>query len=271
MKPARNTLILWAFLVLTFLATWQFLQGDDGSRSLALSKSVTLWELFTLAMVVVVLGFALVRGHLVTKRQFWAIALLSHGRESEAEAELERLSKSQLVLVRASALSWLAVLAERRADFKRALELCDAGLASLPARYRPQAADVLFPGLLAQRASVLAALDRAAEGESELAAMRQHYPWYFATTKAIFATRLRALARAGDVAAAATLAASRSPLLPLSAEEELLADVAMCAAGSPGAMTPAEIRERLDGWSEGSNFIVRLAPKLWEAFLRVRR
>jgi tetratricopeptide (TPR) repeat protein len=267
-KPVRSTLVVWVGFVLLFLAIWQFQQGGSGSSSGPFSNTAMFAPLLVVPLFLVVFVVALLRGRAATKSQFEALALLARGNLAEAEASFERLSRSQLVLVRASAFSWLATLAEQRADFSRALELCDAGIASLPTRYRPQAADVLFPGLLAQRASVLAALDRAAEAESELLAMRQHYPWFPSTTKAVFVTRLRALARKGDIAGAAHLAASRSPLLPLTAEEELLADVAMCAAGAPGAVKAGEIRDRLEAWNEGATWIVRVAPKVWEAYLR---
>jgi hypothetical protein len=117
---------------------------------------------------------------------------------------------------------------------------------------------------MALRAQVLTAMDRAAEAESELLAMRQNYPWFPMTTRAVFVTRLLALVRAGDASGAATLAASRSPLLPLTMEDELLADGAMLAVEAPGAPTHAEIHERLEAWPEGASWLQRAAPPLWE-------
>jgi hypothetical protein len=265
-KPVRSgqrVFILWLGLVLFFLAIWQFQEGDSSDVSKPHSFDMVFWMpqiMFGVFLVAGVIIFVRVRR--LTNRLVAAVALVARGEVAQGEPALASLSNSNQLLVRAQALLWLATLAERRADFARALELCDAGLAAVPKQLRAQTADFFYPGLVALRASLLAALDRSVEAESELMALRQHYPWFPSITRATFATRLRAKVRAGDVAGASALASSRSPTLPLTAEEELLADVAMCAADAPGAQAAIELRKRLDAWPEGATWLERSAPAL---------
>src|SRR5262245_37930950 len=134
-KPVRTgqrTFIIWLALVLVFLAVWQFQEGDPSDTSKPHFDMVFWMPQIMFGAFLVVGTIFFMRARRLSQQLVRAVALVARGEVAQGETALASLSQSNQLLVRAQALFWLATLAERRADFTRALELCDAGLAALP-------------------------------------------------------------------------------------------------------------------------------------------
>jgi hypothetical protein len=189
-----------------------------------------------------------------------ALAEVGKGNLARAEPELERLTKTRFALIAAQAHLALAHLAEKKGNLAEALAQCDKGIGRL-SQYtlRISASDILLPDLIAERAFVLAATDRQAEAEAELATLPEAYPYQ---SRARFRVRLASLVRKGDLKAAATLAREAGLDLPLSARDELLAD-ATRAATSPetaGAGEVARIKRELRTDKDVRRWMETVAP-----------
>lgn len=185
-----------------------------------------------------------------------------------AAAALTPLAKSQNSYIGAQAELLRAHLAERRGDFKAALASCDAALGRL-SRYAARiiATDLLLPEIAATRAFALAALDRPAEAAAEIAALPPAYPFL---ARARFRTELLALARRGDLAAAALVAARAPADLPIGPRDELLRDIVRATAqpGSAGAGEIERLREELRAEPDQRTWLEAIAPGLLAAFER---
>lgn len=169
---------------------------------------------------------------------FAALNLVAKGDFDAGSAALERLTSSRLSIIAAQADHALALVAEKKSDLRLALERCDRGLARLT-KYaiRISASDILMPDLVSERAFLLAAMDRHAEAEAELASLPPAYPY---KSRALFRVRLISRVRQGDLEGAAELAARAGLDLPLYARDELLVD-AVRAATNPETAGAGEI------------------------------
>src|SRR5262249_37529059 len=110
-KPVRGTqrVIIWAGLVLLFLAVWQFQEGDPSDTSKPHTYDAVSWMpnvVFGCVMIVMVVFF--VRGRRLSKRLLAAVALVARDQVTQAESIFASLSNSKQLLVRAQALFWLA-------------------------------------------------------------------------------------------------------------------------------------------------------------------
>jgi hypothetical protein len=131
--------------------------------------------------------------------------------------------------------------------------------------------DLLFPGLVSQRAYALAALGRATDADAEVEALARACPGYFALPAARLVVGLMNRAHQGDVRGAAGLAEQLGDL-PIGARDELVADLAR-AANDPEAAGPGEIErlaEELAVDREARGWIERVAPGVLAAFERAR-
>jgi len=169
---------------------------------------------------------------------FAALNLVAKGEFAAGGAALETLSSSRLPMVAAQADLALALVAEKKSELRLALDRCDRGLARLT-RYaiRISASDLLIPDLISERAFLLAAMDRHAEAEAELASLPPAYPF---KSRALFRVRLLSRLRQGDLKGAAELTTRVGLDLPLSARDELLVD-AVRAATNPEAAGAGEL------------------------------
>jgi hypothetical protein len=246
------------------------LPGADAQEGSSADSTVWLLlpaaSLYALAMLTVAVR---VRRARRDTRKLTAVATrILRGDHEGAARALAPLVKSSNAFVAAQAELYAAALAERRADFEGALARCDAALGRL-SRYaaRVLASDLLLPEIISARAGALAALGRADEAAAEIAALPPAYPFL---ARARFRTELIALARRGDLAGAAKVAA-RAPIdLPIGPRDELLRDVVRAAA-SPETAGSAEIerlRDELRAEPDHRAWLDAVAPGLLAAFDR---
>jgi hypothetical protein len=189
----------------------------------------------------------------------------SHGDLDGAARILTPCRDSPFDLVAGQAHLYTALIAERRGDFAASLRACELGLGRLGDLKTRLASGLLHPDLIAQRAFALAVHDRVDEAEAELAWLAgSSYPHH---GRAAFRVRLVELVRAGRVQEAAAWVDSFGGELPLSLQEELLADLAR-AVGAPeetGAGEEERLRDELRR-VENRTWIAAVAPKLLETF-----
>lgn len=242
-------LLVWALCIMAFVGIWTlFVSGSTSPSGGTPKPSDFDWpDLIPFLG----LGYLAILGGLGGRR-FWqarkakketellygAMNLSAQGKLDAAKETLTTLASSPFAFVKAQAHLALAYIAERCADLKTSLEHCDKGIACL-SQYvlRISASDILLPDLMSQRAFVLAAMDRHDEAEAELAELPPVYPY---RSRALLRVRLVSLARRGDLEAAAKLAAETNLDLPLTARDELLANVA-CAVAKPDSLGAGEL------------------------------
>jgi tetratricopeptide (TPR) repeat protein len=208
------------------------------------------------------------------KKLATAEAALARGEEDAALTMLQPLADAgrrkflPVSLVGAQAIMLLATAAERRGDLPAALRLCDEGLVILGVddQAMAQALGLLLPGLLAERAFLLAALGKNADADAQLDNLAARCPSYafLATTRHRVA--LCAAAKRGDFADAARLV-DRAGDLYLDPRDELLGDLASAVA-APDATEEGEIaRLAAELRDEASRrWIEAVAPELPAAF-----
>lgn len=280
-KPAsrnpRVVLGLWAVLVAVGVAVRMFLASSEVDSAVELAEDVEATDptlvfagmvvaIFTAAVAVGVVRRGSARKE--ARRLFAALSAMAKGDVESAQGELEKLTQSRYGTIAAQAHLALATKAERDGDLPGSLRHVDQGLGRL-SQYasRISASDILLPDLVSQRAFVLAAMDRLDEAEAELASLPPVYPF---KSRALFRVRLVARARQGDLAGAAALAAEAGLDLPLSARDELLADVVR-AATSPettGAVEIARIKRELRTYEPLERWLEKTAPKALAALRR---
>jgi hypothetical protein len=170
---------------------------------------------------------------------------MARGQEARAQGTFERLSMSTMDGVAGFASLNLAILFERRADFARCLAACDTGLHALwrQPNMRALHSDFALPSIVATRAFALAATGQRAESDAERARLGTDFPTYPLAALAHLRIGLVAALREGDLEQAARIARTRTPDLPLSLRDDLLADLVMAIVD--GA-SPEEL-ERLSG------------------------
>ena len=156
-----------------------------------------------------------------------AMRKVGDGRDGEAERLLQDIERAGPPGNTAAAQLALAELAERHAKMTTALEFCDAGLAALGTSPNVSAmhGDLLRPELVAERAFVLAVLGRKKEADAALVSLATEYPAFAYLTRSIFRVQLVLALGAAGTTRAHELAGERTPDLPLTWREEILADI----------------------------------------------
>ncbi len=193
-----------------------------------------------------------------SRRILRAEVAIARGDETLAAVELASTAASQLDALAATAELSLARLAERRAQWDTTIRHCDTGMARATRKgaVRASLSDLLIPELVEIRALALAALDRPAESDAELALLGRDHPTYAFAARATFRAGLVAAARASDLTAAVRLARTRTLDLPLSLRDEMLADVVLAVAEGASedevGRLEADLRDdaQLRGWLE---------------------
>ncbi len=244
---ARAVVLLWAALVGGFIGVYRVfsseIPADDYAENLPPEPTdptlfLGLVFLGVFALLAAVRGWGLLKARKDARDLFAALNQVARGDFEGGQAALERLSSSRFALIASQADLALTRVAERKSDLRLAMDRCERGVARL-SRYalRISASDLLLPDLISERAFLLAAMDRHAEAEAELASLPPAYPY---KSRALFRVRLLSHVRQGDLKGAADLAARAGLDLPLSARDELLADVVR-AATSPETAGAGEI------------------------------
>lgn len=278
--PWRRLAVLWAALVVLFLAVWQLLTPSPSSSHGASHAPVpptdptTMPLVTTLAFVAIVaLVFARViaRGRGNERELFAVQRALAGGDIATATPILERLYRGP-GLVAAQALWLRARHLEQQAQFGEALAYCDRALATINAQpygTRSAAALALTPSVLGQRATTLAALGREPEANAELATIAAQHGAF--GHRAVFEQRVRLIAavRRGDLDAARTIARQRTGELPIPLRDEMLADLVLATAPQGASR---EEQERVDAeLREGhmlSAWVDAIAPGLRDELAR---
>lgn len=257
-----RVLLVWLLLVLMFVAIWSFLTPDRHGTSpppgfeepATVTPQISAFlALLCTTLVVVVYGAvakAFVRARAEQAALRDAARALAEGDEARCTRDLEELVRRAKDATAAAALRELAVLAERRADMKKALALCDAGLERISknAIVRAANSDILVPELVAERAFVLAALGRDQQATAELALLAREHPSFAYLTRSVFRVRLVQALRKRDHEAALAIARERTPELPLSRRDEMLADIVLALSG--GKVVDGEIERIVSELSE---------------------
>ncbi|MDI3288396.1 hypothetical protein [Polyangium sp. 15x6] len=240
-RPGRaigRVLGLWALLIGLFVVIWRTLEPAPRTRrgrpvpppppSEGLEVMLGALPVLFLVLVFVLAAINFVRGRKQSRALVAANGLVAQGKFDEAVALLGPLTKSRFPLVASQAHLTLAYIAERAVDPAKALEHCDRGLGLL-SNYtlRISASDLLLPGLISERAFLLAAMDRHAEAEAELASLPSTYAY---RSSSLFRVRLLSCVRQADRKGAAEIAAQAGLDLMLSGRDELLVDTVRAAA-----------------------------------------
>jgi hypothetical protein len=160
-------------------------------------------------------------------------------------------------------------MAEAMGDLDASLAASERGIGAVQGRaLRAVASDLLLPGLIAERAFVLAATDRGDEANAELAGLAPDYMLGpFARARV---TVVRCL-RANDLAGAAAAVASTPEDAQLTRRDELLFDLTRAAAGSAISVVERDrLRDELRTWPEGRSWIERITPGLCARFEATR-
>jgi hypothetical protein len=257
--PVARVLVLWGILIVMFLAIWQFLEPaappsharprvpaaapapDHGDVLLPI---VMAGSILFVALVAGRVFLAVRRAHVNAARLRDAMRVLVSGDAAECARQLTTLTRERDDGIVASAQLQLAILAEKRHAMNEAFAHCDAGIARVSRQpyVRALHSDILVPELIAERAFLLAAIGRPAESEAELAALGRDHPTFAYMTRSVFRVRMVQALRASDLARATRLARERTPELPLSARDEMLADLVLALSG--GRLVEGEV-ERL--------------------------
>jgi len=247
-KARGRVLALWVTLVVMFLAIWQFLSpvapsGHVPAARAPVDSSLPLpspyFYLVLFVGLVVVLNVLARRG---LNRLTAATRLLALDDLGPAEAAFRTIAKGRSLIYGAQAESQLVAIAIRRARFEDALVLVDRAIAR--AAKNVALHDHVVPGLLSQRAYLLAALDRPDEALTELATLAAAHPTYPQLAVAQLLTRTVLAVRRGDIETASALASQRTPDFGMGLYDELLADV--LTATTEGRPVKVEV-ERLRG------------------------
>jgi hypothetical protein len=246
-RSLRNrVLVLWLALVAAFFGIFLAMGSGDTHTSAGGVHFAPGSGLPILAGVAVFAALVLQARRL----RGWARALseaqldVARGELSKAESALAALTRKRADSIAAGAHLCLAQLAERRVAWSQVVVHCDSGIGRLSRTPALKAAnsDVLFPELVATRAYALAASDRQDEANAELAVLAKEFPAYVVMARAHFRVGLMSAVRRGDLEAASRVATSRTPDLPLSIRDDMLADVVLAATTA----VPQHERERID-------------------------
>jgi len=273
-----KTLVLWLFLIVAFLAIWQFLSPEPSvSRGPGQAPDSQYDVMFSI--IVAPLGFFLAILAAIlwrAKRAQKAIVRAGNLIASDplrAHDELVGLSRSTLKQVSARAHVMLAGLAERAADFKTSLAQADAALAQLRVPMaRAVAYDLLLPDVHAARALALAGLDRMSEASVELAAIEHDFPTFYRLERSRFRVLQLLAVRSGDYQSAARLSKARAPDLPISYRDDVLGEIAEVVArgGTIGRTRLSRLRCEIELDPTLAHWLDASAPELMRRFNDLR-
>ena len=265
---AGRVVALWVLLILLLMAVWQLLTPDrqrvhEAPSPVDVQPLLSVGALFPLlfaGLFVAVFAWQILAGRRDARQLVRAQALVARGWLDDATAVLDPLTKGKRAMGAATAHLMLAQIAQRRSDLAAALQQTDLGIARLHApAMRAASADQLLPGLIEERAVVLAAQGRPDEADAELAGLVEPYPFI---ERARLRVRLVQLARGGRLSDAALLAARHERDWALSRRDELLVDVLLAGAmpETIGAAEVLRVKEELRGYPEGRRWLETVAP-----------
>jgi hypothetical protein len=238
----KRTLALWVALVVLFLTLWQYLTPDAETTTAGPPIALTNGDVGSIMAAIVLVAIAALAIRIYTSMRSHRrseVALRRAGRKlAEGDsrgyvAALDAIVNRRPDSPASSALHAMSLFSERDCELENALAFADAGLARI-SRYpsiRAMNSDILVPELIAQRAFVLAALHRDAEADAELAVLGRDHSTFAFMTRSLFRVRLLQALRRDDHAEAARLARERTPELPLSRRDEMLADIVLALEG----------------------------------------
>jgi hypothetical protein len=268
-----RSLVLWLALLVMFVAIWQLLPASSTADSQELAPLTTnavgaaLAAAMTLVVVAAVVATARNLGQ--DRRLAVAMAALARG-DRGAETEVEAMARSRYPATAAQASLELARLAERRGDLETALRRCDEGIqaATRNEAARAMLSSIVLPDLVAERAFVLAASDRADKAAAEMAALGKQFPAFPFMARAELRVGVIQRVRRNDLEGAARFAALATEDLPLSLRDETLVDLVQAVAhpehAGAGEVEPLRRELRLD--PELAQWLRTVAPSVVQAF-----
>jgi len=249
-RQRRLVLGLWVALIAMFFVVYQALSlaPARGRAHAPVVDDGTWWTLLP-AVFGAVLAVLLGRQLYLRQSQLRALAAaqldVARGELARARSTFERLAESRLESVAATAGLALASLSERRGAWSEVMDHVERASARLSrtAALRAVHSDLLVPELLATRALALAASDRADEANAERALLATDFPGFVLMQRAELRVRLVLAVRRGDLEEARRIAGTRTPDMPLTIRDEMLADLVLAATTA----VPADERDRIDG------------------------
>lgn len=235
------TLSLWIVVIVLLLTVWQFLTpAATAPEPAAAPESAEDWSplVFSLIFSAVAVSIGLAFGPFAKARRGTAalreaMRALVTGDTHGASRTLSELVSRGPDAIAAAAQLQLSVLAERACSMNDALTLCDSALARVSRQpaLRALNSDVLVPELIAERALLLAALGDEPQSSAELATLAREHPTFAFMTRSVFRVRLVQSLRRLDHQGAVQIARDRTPELPLSRRDEMLADIVLLLSG----------------------------------------
>ncbi len=253
-----SVVALWLILIVMFLAIWQFLSpsGDPVGAPVDAGGDSLLDTLLGVAPPVIALLFAVavargLRAGTKEEATLRQISLLAAaGGTAEAITLARAAARTKLGAQAAAAQLVLAQLLEKRGEFHAAAVEAQAGITRANARgVKVAVSDILLPELIAARAFSLAADGELEESIAETNDLVESYPAFPYRARALLRIRIAQSLARRDFAAAAVLARTRTPELPIAVRDEVLCDLLVLwsegrSGGDPGA-TAEEERARL--------------------------
>ncbi len=266
---------LWVLLIAMFVVVWEQV-GSDAPAAVAVALASGFRRLDPGAMVgaAVLLGMAALFARIILalrheRRLAAATGALARS-DRGAVAAIEALARSRHASASAQAHLQLAKLAERRGDLDEAQKRCDQGIAAATALASTRAltSSILLPDLIAERAFVLAATDRAAKAGAEMAVLRRSFPAYPFLARAELRVALVLRVRRDDLEGAARVADGHTDDLPLSLRDETLVDLvrALAHPEAAGAGEVERLKEELRLDPELRHWLEVVAPSVVRRF-----
>jgi hypothetical protein len=251
-RMAGPAFLVWAILIGLFLGIWRFVAPEPTRDTIADASSHATSPL-ALNLVGSVFGALVValfvgrvyaeirrtrRSNAALRQALRALALGDHVTGSRF---LTALTINAPASIAAAAHLQLSMFEERACDMRAALWHCDTGLTKISrnAAVRALNSDILVPELIAQRAFLLAALNRDQQATAEIAALARDFPTFAFMTRSVLRVRIAQALRKIDLKSAVALARDRTPELPLSRRDEMLADTVLALSG--GRLVEGEV------------------------------
>jgi len=243
-QPWGRVLVLWALLIVLFLAIYMFLSESPGRPvpvpSIPYDGIAIGFVLFFVALVALAVRTARKKTRTLEEAQR---ALLC-GEVERAGMLAASLVADRNGIIAANARLILANVRERNADFVGALQECDQALSLMTGTAAMGAADVLHPQLIATRAFLFGALGRDGDSDAELARLAAQFPAFPYAAGMVLRTRLVRAMRSGDHALAKELASARGDV-SLGAYGELAAELVLARDAEDRDERLAALREDL--------------------------
>jgi hypothetical protein len=136
---------------------------------------------------------------------------------------------------------------------------------------RAMQSDFALPETVATRALALAIIGRVPESDAERARLAADYPSYPYAARAHFRVGLVVAIRAGDLEAAARIARTRTPDLPLFLRDDVLADVVLAVVEGADPEERERIAAELRDDAQVRTWVDAVAPGLCDRMLGVVR